>query len=72
MIADATTMIRLLRERPRREVLECRSDELTDAARALLEGGFRLALVSARHDDAVIDRTVAAAAEAAAEVASLG
>jgi Ni,Fe-hydrogenase III large subunit/Ni,Fe-hydrogenase III component G len=45
----------ILSERPRRAVLECESDELIESVGALLDGGYRLALVSARHDDAVIE-----------------
>jgi len=45
----------ILSERPRRAVLDCSSDELIDSVGALLEGGYRLALVGARHDDAVIE-----------------
>ncbi len=55
MTVDTLTMTRLLRERPPRAVLDCASDELTAAAAVLLEGGYRLALVRARHDGAVIE-----------------
>jgi len=48
-------MTRLLSERPRRAVLECGSDELIESVARLLEAGFRLALVGARHDEAVIE-----------------
>jgi len=44
-------MTRLLSERPRRAVLECGSDELIESVARLLEAGFRLALVGARHDE---------------------
>jgi len=46
---------RLLIERPRRAVLDCDGGELATAAGLLLEGGYRLALVSARHDGAFIE-----------------
>jgi Ni,Fe-hydrogenase III large subunit/Ni,Fe-hydrogenase III component G len=45
----------ILSERPRRAVLECESTELVESVGRLLEGGYRLALVSARHDDTVIE-----------------
>jgi len=48
-------MTRLLSERPRRAGLECGSDELIESVVRLLEAGFRLALVGARHDEAVIE-----------------
>lgn len=41
---------RFLEEKPRRAILELESDELVEAASLLLHHGFRLALVSARHD----------------------
>jgi Ni,Fe-hydrogenase III large subunit/Ni,Fe-hydrogenase III component G len=53
--AHALNVKRLLSERPRRAVLDCESDELANAAGLLLEGGYRLALVSARHDGAFIE-----------------
>jgi Ni,Fe-hydrogenase III large subunit/Ni,Fe-hydrogenase III component G len=53
--AHALNVKRLLIERPRRAVLDCESDELANAAGLLLEGGYRLALVSARHDGAFIE-----------------
>ena len=55
MSALTITMKLLLGERPRRAVLECTSDELSDACTALFEGGYRLALVGGRHDDDVIE-----------------
>jgi Ni,Fe-hydrogenase III large subunit/Ni,Fe-hydrogenase III component G len=55
MTANTLNMKQLLRERPRRAVLDCLSDELAEAAGLLLEGGYRLALVCARHDGAVLE-----------------
>lgn len=55
MTAHALNVKRLLIERPRRAALDCDSDELVNAAGLLLEGGYRLALVSARHDGAFIE-----------------
>jgi Ni,Fe-hydrogenase III large subunit/Ni,Fe-hydrogenase III component G len=55
MTAEARGVQRILSERPRRAVLECESDELIESVGTLLEGGYRLALVGARHDDAVIE-----------------
>jgi len=55
MSVDPLAVSQLLRERPRRAVLDCASDELTGAAGQLLEGGYRLALVRARHDGAAIE-----------------
>jgi Ni,Fe-hydrogenase III large subunit/Ni,Fe-hydrogenase III component G len=55
MTANALSMQRIFSERPRRAVLECESDELIASVGALLNGGYRLALVGARHDDAVIE-----------------
>jgi len=55
MTAHTLNMKRLLSERPRRAVLDCDGDELAEAAGLLFEDGYRLALVSARHDGAVIE-----------------
>ena len=55
MTAQAFNVQRLLSERTPRAVLDCDGDELTQVAALLLEAGFRLALVCARHDGAVIE-----------------
>ncbi|MGC1418779.1 MAG: NADH-quinone oxidoreductase subunit C [Acidimicrobiales bacterium] len=55
MTANALNLARLLAERPGRAQLDCDDDELVEAARALLAAGYRLALVGARHDGAVIE-----------------
>ncbi len=48
-------LTRLLSERPLRAQLDCGVDELVGAAGRLLAAGYRLALVSARHDGALIE-----------------
>ena len=55
MTAHAFNVQRLLSERTPRAVLDCDGNELTQVAALLLEAGFRLALVCARHDGAVIE-----------------
>ena len=55
MTTHARNIERILSTRPSRAVLECESDELIASVGALLNGGYRLALVGARHDDAVIE-----------------
>jgi len=48
-------LTRLLSERPLRAQLACGVDQLVGAAGRLLAAGYRLALVSARHDGALIE-----------------
>jgi len=48
---NPTSTDRILVERPRRAVIECDAAELAVTAAAFLNGGYRLALVCARHDD---------------------
>jgi Ni,Fe-hydrogenase III large subunit/Ni,Fe-hydrogenase III component G len=55
MTQQSLSTQRIVRERPSRAVLECASDEIVESVRLLLEGGYRLALVCARHDDAAIE-----------------
>jgi Ni,Fe-hydrogenase III large subunit/Ni,Fe-hydrogenase III component G len=51
----ALSLASVLVERPSRAVVDCERDEIVHAAAQLLDGGYRLALVSARHEDAVIE-----------------
>ena len=55
MTSDALSVQSVLVERPSRAVVDCERDEIVDAAAQLLGGGYRLALVSARHEGAVIE-----------------
>jgi Ni,Fe-hydrogenase III large subunit/Ni,Fe-hydrogenase III component G len=55
MTEHARRLQSLVSERPRRAVIECASNELIAAAAVLLDGAYRLALVSARHDESFIE-----------------